>query len=137
MVTFSCITLLLLISVPHFNNSIFTLTHKKELFNSYMYFSCHSTYSYMHLSYHNTYYSLVVSLAFLIILKWKHIHYTFVISFTDCIGLITYSIFRELLACSIMLLTKALTITFHVPWLLLTTLSINFRCATLIPTSWP
>jgi hypothetical protein len=44
MVTFSRMALLLLIPVITLDNLIIALSHKKEPFDSYMYFSYHSTY---------------------------------------------------------------------------------------------
>jgi hypothetical protein len=70
--------------------------------------------------------SFVVTPAFSILLRWRYIHYTFTISITDYISLITYLTFRELLARLIMLLARIRTIKFHVPWLLSTNLPINF-----------
>jgi hypothetical protein len=54
--------------------------------------------------------TFVVTPDFLILPRWKHIHYTFTISITDYISLITYLTFRELLVRLIMLLKKILII---------------------------
>jgi hypothetical protein len=50
--------------------------------------------------------SFGMTLVFLVLLRWKYILYTFTLIIIDCVSIITYLSYRELLACLILLLTK-------------------------------